>query len=734
MNYVVSVPLELASAKEIRRLLEKSLNLDLKPSRSSNSGKLREVSFYAPPTLAAQIEAYPSSLSRSELIQGLVSAIADRSDSQDDEQSLMAEDSSGRGKWHQGKAQKEMVDIIRKAIREKRVLFLEGSTGIGKSRVLAQAALQLSSSVRIGVFAPTLAVLYQLFEEFLATAKTLKITPGAIVIYIGRRNFVDLTKLDEILPTLEARLPEAAARAKKWVKQGGPAVTETTRLLKRHTAVQWLVEDLLEIVPEISASSVGCDEFSKPGPGLDAYQEAKKDIEDAQIIFSTHTMLCLAALNIRGKRPSPFSGFGAVFVDEAHLLEEAMANCTGSDLSLRHLHVSLREGYTRKDVSPNRWKAIEDLITRSQQQLDKLPPDYLVPARTEGNPPYQTFREHASALAKHLKEIQNSEDSLWLTRVKSWQFTLEQIASYNFEARVTFSPKLRLPSITVGPSYLRNYFATLWDNCESACLLSATLYVSERPGEFSSRFMRIKLGIPSERALDAKPFIAPWIYNTPTLYLPDPDHAQAYAYPGESVDAPAQLENWWITIARSISILAKDAAGGTLVLCNSYTDAGALGSRLDSLKRRLIVQSRDDSVKALTALFKAKARDGKRPVWLATGAAWTGLNLRDELAQKAADDRILTDLVITRTPMGRNRTASHMARVSNLGFDQELLDAAFTLRQGLGRLIRRDGLRDRRIWFLDGRIHIRRSTYHKINVLLRSYPLRGGKHGATTAS
>lgn len=138
--------------------------------------------------------------------------------------------------------------------------------------------------------------------------------------------------------------------------------------------------------------------------------------------------------------------------------------------------------------------------------------------------------------------------------------------------------------------------------------------------------------------------------------------------------------------------------------------------------QRTGLRKRDNSVNALTAVFKVKARDGQRPVWIATGPAWTGLNLRDELAENAADDRILTDLVITRSPMGRNRTAAHMSRVSTLGFEHELLDAAFTLRQGLGRLIRREGLKDRRIWFLDGRIHTKRATFYKFSSLIRTYP------------
>ncbi len=248
--------------------------------------------------------------------------------------------------------------------------------------------------------------------------------------------------------------------------------------------------------------------------------------------------------------------------------------------------------------------------------------------------------------------------------------------------------------------------------------LVRTLYVCERPGQFSSRFVRIKLCIPSDRTLETRPFIAPWIYNSPTLYTVDPDHAQAFSYPGESRQLSLALEKWFATIASSIAIVSKDAAGGTLVLCNSYADTEELGNRLDSLKRRLIIQTRDDSVKSLTSVFKDEARAGNKPVSPSTGPTWTGLNLRDESAESASDDRILTDLVITRSPFGRNRTATHLARVSRLGFEQELLDAAFTLRQGLGRLIRREDLIARRIWFLDGRIHTKRRTFHKINALL----------------
>jgi Rad3-related DNA helicase len=623
VNYTVFVPLTVKSGKDARHFLEQALALGLEPTpHPAHYGSLRKLSLYLPATLTAQIDAHPNPIARSDLIRGLISAAT----TNNGKSAVAVPQVHQSVKWTQHKAQQEMVDALMKAIASKKIVLLEGSTGIGKSRVIARAALKLPSVTTIGIFAPTLAVLYQLFEEFLETAKKeLKIDPPSIALYIGRRNFVDLAKLEEILPVLEASTPEAAARAKRWIEQGGPAITETSKSLTKHTPVQWMVDDLIEVAPEISASSVACDDLSKPCPGLEAYQEAKEGIKDAKVIFSTHTMLCLWALHNRENRPALPPSFDAIFLDEAHHLEEAMANCTGNDLSIRHLHGSLREGYSRKDVSPNRWHSIDSLVTQCQQQLELLPPDYLVPAGAEGEPAYQNFRRIASALAKQLKDIKASDDTLWLKRIRRWHYTLEQIASFKFEARVTFSPKLRLPSVTIGPSFLRNHFESLWDSCQSACLLSATMYVCEKPGQFSSRFIRLKLCIPSDRALEVKPFIAPWIYNSPTLYTPDPADAEAFAYPGETEEPSIHLDKWLTTIARAIARAAKDAEGGTLVLCSSYADAEELGTRLASFKGRLITQQRDDSIKALTSIFKDKARAGKRPLWLATGAAWIGL-------------------------------------------------------------------------------------------------------------
>jgi ATP-dependent DNA helicase DinG len=101
--------------------------------------------------------------------------------------------------------------------------------------------------------------------------------------------------------------------------------------------------------------------------------------------------------------------------------------------------------------------------------------------------------------------------------------------------------------------------------------------------------------------------------------------------------------------------------------------------------------------------FESRHRAGVRPVLLGLGTAWTGVNFVDESAQPG-DDFLLTDLVILRLPLGLNRTTAMTSRIDRMGMYPIINEALIILKQGLGRLIRRDGLTDRRLWVLDGRI------------------------------
>ena len=97
------------------------------------------------------------------------------------------------------------------------------------------------------------------------------------------------------------------------------------------------------------------------------------------------------------------------------------------------------------------------------------------------------------------------------------------------------------------------------------------------------------------------------------------------------------------------------------------------------------------------------AAAGGRPVWVATGVAWTGLDLSDR-ARPASEDGLLTDLVITRLQIRRGEGVHEALRYERAGLSMMRLETVFRFRQGLGRLVRAEGLPDRRLWVCDGRL------------------------------
>lgn len=145
------------------------------------------------------------------------------------------------------------------------------------------------------------------------------------------------------------------------------------------------------------------------------------------------------------------------------------------------------------------------------------------------------------------------------------------------------------------------------------------------------------------------------------------------------------------------------AKGGVLVLCTAYADVRALETNLrDLLGERLVAQAPGRRFQGLLNDFRRIHAKGLRPVLIGVGTAWTGVDLSDSEVSPE-QDTLLTDLVITRLPVSLNSSLSMQQRVNAMGLYPLVNETLLTLKQGLGRLIRRDGVTSRHIWFLDGR-------------------------------
>lgn len=135
----------------------------------------------------------------------------------------------------------------------------------------------------------------------------------------------------------------------------------------------------------------------------------------------------------------------------------------------------------------------------------------------------------------------------------------------------------------------------------------------------------------------------------------------------------------------------------------------------DDLKARLVVASGEVTLATQRRRFLMHAQVNPKPIWLAVGGAWTGLDVGghrpwaelfgNELAPE--EDQVLTTLVIPRLPFGTNRTITHRTRIERQStVPWEVLDVFFRTKQAMGRLVRRSGLLpNREIHILDGRIN-----------------------------
>lgn len=104
------------------------------------------------------------------------------------------------------------------------------------------------------------------------------------------------------------------------------------------------------------------------------------------------------------------------------------------------------------------------------------------------------------------------------------------------------------------------------------------------------------------------------------------------------------------------------------------------------------------------------AAAGRRALLVATGGGWTGFDVSGKDAGFAPEvDNVITDLVVTRIPFAMIRSLTHRTRVENprdAHQMHEAIVAGIMFQQGIGRLVRADGIpANRRIFVVDGRMN-----------------------------
>lgn len=418
-----------------------------------------------------------------------------------------------------------------------------------------------------------------------------------------------------------------------------------------------------------------------------------------------------------------------LLVDEAHLFEANLASALSSYISVMSYLADLRELSAKGILSAaavSRASAAEKLLRESapdeNQDLELSDGGNGLAGRARA-----AIAELADALlSSRTKTKGTSAKSPLLERCIQTATELRRGIEMDAAVKgnrtvVSFSPVRHYPQIIMGRKSIERELRFLWNTTTGAACVSATLYLRRLDVDTAALFRAI-LAIPQNREQEYPPIRPAWVTKpVDGLWLPENRQVDGRIWlrPPTRADKLSEkkldktLAQWLDEVAAEVLRIHQGgeglapAAGGVLVLMTGYDAAKGLAQRLGDAIIHKIVASKDHSLAEQRSRFITAAQAGHKPVWIAVGAAWTGLDVNGaEVGIPADRDNILTDLVIPRIPFALNRTMTHYHRASSTEVPWELLDTAMRFKQGIGRLIRREGLpHNRRIFVLDGRLN-----------------------------
>lgn len=413
--------------------------------------------------------------------------------------------------------------------------------------------------------------------------------------------------------------------------------------------------------------------------------------------------------------------YRALVVDEAHLLEANIANALCDSVSLLAFVNLLRKLAAKKIVSIAKVKKVAEAV-RELSEIGRNPDsDDSVDLSVKGDGIAEVVRgllrkmvSDIDISTKKKKTLSASQMSTFNGMVKTIKDAATDDTVDAIRRTISFSTVRHYPSLSVGRKSVAQELSYLWGLADrGAACVSATLYFAKNSGIASAASYRALLNIPAARAAEYRPVRPGWV-TEPVLGLWTPYQEKAsdrWLYPHTSHrkstnarDISSKTESEWLDELGLVGgEIYRTAEGGVLFLCTAYATTQGLAERLHETigDECMVVARRGIPLAAQRAEFFKKSETG-RVLWLAVGAAWTGLNVENK-----SNPNLLTDLVIPRLPFKQNRTTTHESRVAqNGGWSGELLSAVMFYRQGIGRLVRQSGLpRNRRIFVLDGRIN-----------------------------
>ena len=702
----------------VRRGLERALAEGLAPAVDPSFRRTRRTFTVGQENLSSlQALAQKHNLTVADTIRGLLDALIEKTEQSKASAAPAAEVAEDPGGFLNAE-QRSWESAILDGMHAGNLVYAEASTGFGKGRVIMDVARsRCDAGDRVLIAAPTVAILSQLLGEW-----SLLDTDHPLALQIGRGQFVDAFALKMALDMVGSPdglpLPEEQVQAlRQWYDAGGKPLDPV--VAGRLPGIAWLLDDALSLAPDLPAAAVELrrDFVTEANPSEQVYQQQKQPVADEAapaVRLTTHAMLAvhvrIKAMNGSGVLPA----FDSLLVDEGHQLEGVFAQQLSADLAPWGLMQVARR--LMPEGRRLRLKSTLQRVERVARDYRDRMMGYRFDTRTYSGWDTTGGGREVRETEDFLDRISEDLERLGKSRLPEAGYfasaaEVVQDRQNRGLVQIEQSPVRRYPRVTIGPTSVARWLGLLWSQVSSAAIFSATLYTNTEHTAESVAYMSRKLATPQER-VKALPSVAPrWVRENTTLHLPEPSWGvDALIPPGDG--STAEEEAAFFDAVAALIHRAWEHGGeeGVVVLLPSYRAVEQIGQRCEAWlpAADCIIQRRGSRLPALREQYHARVQDPDgAPVWLATGGAWTGLDL------VLPDGRPgMKHLIVPRIPfMPGSSTDIHRRRKSR---QVQRDDALILLRQGVGRLVRRPEHTDRHLWVLDGRLGAKTNKRHMV--------------------
>ena len=564
-----------------------------------------------------------------------------------------------------------MAERVADALRERRMLVIEAGTGTGKT--FGYLVPVLLSGLRVLVSTGTRTLQDQLYDKDLPLLGGALGMPVHVAVLKGRGNYLCLHRLGQaqLQQALRSGALLADPAAALLARIGVWAAASTTGDLSE-------VPDFADshpLWPQITSTRDNCLGARCPEYGHCHLVKARREALEAQVVIVNHHLL-LADLTLKE------DGFGdvlgaadAVVIDEAHQLPDLAMQFFGASCGARGLSTVLAAVRAEATAADTGLKFALSAVDESLAALAEALP--VRPGRTpwEQCPAALTERTlelaHAmSALAGELDALPEDSIARGLTgRVTEMAAQLTRIAQvHEIEGARSAERTSRGFVLHLLPFEVANRFQAQVRARRSAWIFtSATLSVGEDFSHFTSR-----LGLEEAE----------------TVRIPSPFdfERQSLLWLPEGLPEPADPDFVRAMLEASVPLI--DAArGGAFILFTSHRALAEAAMRLRALwgvsgtRYRLFVQGEAPREQLLRGF-----REDGDAVLLGTASFWEGVDVKGMALRLVIIEKL--PFASPDDPIVKARVEHIQRQGGNPFKDYQLQEAALTLRQGVGRLIR----------------------------------------------